>query len=116
MVLERYTQRSGRRGRAQQLAVPQGYFGQVWGAGGAFVAGDVWPSTFNPSNPQPGTYGQPAIWSGGQLQILGTLGQPSGEALAVNVNGDAVGYLDSEGDPANEFQAVLLVKRANGDS
>ena len=92
---------------AQPLALPQGYYGQTGGAGGGFVAGSIWPTTFNPLNPMPGTYGQPVLWSGGHLQMLSTLGEPSGEALAVNENGDTVGYLDTEGDPSDEIQPVL---------
>lgn len=94
-------------GQAGLLPLPDAYYGQARGASGAYAVGSIWPVAANPVNPGLGGYVEPALWSGGQPLVLSTLGEPSGEALAVNAGGTAVGFLNSEGDPSDEFQAVV---------
>ena len=94
-------------GQPEPLALPANSYGEAKAAAGPFIAGTVWPAALDPDNPQPNTYGQPAIWSGGQLKVLGTLNMPSGEALAVNGKGDAAGEVDNLGSASPVVQAVL---------
>ncbi len=85
---------------ASLLPVPAGYYGS---ASSINSSGDATGYVFtNDVN-----VAQPAVWHNGQLNMLGTLNMPSGNAYAINDQGIVVGAANDLLNPVPQSEAVM---------